>query len=126
MQVFVQGRLVGSTQAGPLALPVGQHQLEFVSAETGYRASRRVTVRAGRTTRVQFAAPMGLLNINASPWADVYLDKRLIGQTPIGNFKAPIGRREVTFRHPQLGERRVSVVVRLNEPVRVAVDLNKR
>ena len=126
MQVFVQGRLVGSTQAGPLALPLGRHELEFVSAETGYRASRRVTVRAGVTTRVQLAAPMGLLSINATPWADVYLDKRLIGQTPIGNFKVPIGRRQLTFRHPKLGERRVSVVVKLKEPARVAVDLNKR
>jgi hypothetical protein len=126
MQVFLAGRLLGSTQTGSIAIPVGDHELEFISADTGYRATRRVSVRAGATTRVQLSTPLGLVSINATPWADVFIGDQHIGQTPIGNFKVPIGRRQVTFRHPQLGERRASVFVTLKRPARLAVDMERR
>ena len=126
MNIFLNGRLLGSTKAGPIALPVGNHDLELISDETGYRATPRVTVKSGATTRIQLRPPRGRININASPWADVYVDKQFIGQTPIGNFQVPIGRREVTLRHPQLGERRVSVVVTLKQPARIGVDLARK
>ena len=128
LQVFLNGQLAGSTATGSISikLPVGSPEVEFVNTDLGYRSIRRVAVQASRTVRVQVRAPLGLLNINASPWAEVYIDDRLIGQTPIGNFRVPIGRREVTFRHPQLGERRVSAVVTLKQPARVAVDMDRR
>ena len=126
MQVFVKGRLVGTTQAGVIVLPVGSHDLEFVSEDTGYRTSERVAVQTGRTARVRLTAPMGLVNINATPWADVWIDKKHVGETPIGNLRVAIGRRDVMFRHPDLGERRIRVIVTLKEPLRVAVDMKRR
>ena len=126
MQVFVKGRLVGTTQAGVIVLPVGSHDLEFVSEDTGYRTSERVAVQTGRTARVRLTAPMGLVNINATPWADVWIDNKHVGETPIGNLRVAIGRRDVTFRHPDLGERRIRVIVTLKEPLRVAVDMKRR
>ena len=75
---------------------------------------------------MRLTAPMGLVNINAMPWADVWIDKKPVGQTPIGNLRVAIGRRDVTFRHPDLGERRVRVIVTLKEPLRVAVDMKRR
>ena len=126
MQVYVKGRLVGTTEAGVILLPVGNHELEFVSRDTGYHARERVVVQAARTTQVQLGAAMGLININATPWAEVWIDDKPIGQTPIGNLQVPIGRREVTFRHPDLGERRSSVMVTVKEPVRIAMDLRQK
>jgi len=37
----------------------------------------------------------------------------------------PIGTHQVLFRHPQLGERRESVVVNVKGPNRVAADFSK-
>jgi hypothetical protein len=126
MQVFLKDRLLGTTGAGSIVLPPGNHDLRFVSDAVGYRESRNVTIQAGRTTRVDIAAPTGLLNINANPWAEVWMDNQHIGQTPIGNFPARIGRRQLRFRHPNLGERRASVVVTLKKPVRIAMDLRQK
>jgi hypothetical protein len=62
---------------------------------------------------------------NARPWADVFVDGTSVGQTPISNLAVPIGTHQVLFRHPQLGERRESVVVNVKGPNRVAADFSK-
>jgi hypothetical protein len=54
------------------------------------------------------------------------VDGERIGETPIGNLSRPIGRHEVIFRHPQLGEHREVVVVTANGPTRLGVDLRKK
>ena len=39
-----------------------------------------------------------------------------IGETPIGNYSLPIGSHEVVLRHPELGERRQTVMVGVGAP----------
>ena len=120
------GRLIGTTGAKAIKLPVGNHDLDFTSEEVGYRASRRVAVRADQTTQVRLDAPTGMLSVNATPWAQVFIDNQLIGETPIGNFRAAIGQRQVVFRHPEFGERRATVLVTLKQPARISTDFTKR
>ena len=126
MQVLLKGRLVATTEAESFMLPVGTHELEFANENVGYQARRTVTVQAGKTTTVRLDPPSGTVNINAVPWAEVWMDGRRIGETPLGNLQAPIGARELIFRHPDLGERRASVFVTLKEPARISMDLRKK
>jgi serine/threonine-protein kinase len=69
--------------------------------------------------------PQGTLSINALPWAEVWVDGKPAGETPIGNLSLPIGNHELVFRHPELGEQRRTVTVGALAPVRVGVDLRK-
>jgi hypothetical protein len=126
LRVFSNGRFVGTTEAETIMLPVGTHQLEFVNESVGYRARQSVTVQAARTSSVRLEPPPGALHVNAVPWAEVWVDNRRIGETPIGNLAVPVGQREVVFRHPELGERRATVLVTLSEPARVSMDLRKK
>jgi len=126
MQVLVRGRVVATTEAESFMLPVGSQELEFVNQNFGYRARRTVNVQAGKTATVRLEAPAGTVHINAVPWAEVWMDGQRIGETPIGNLQAPIGSRELVFRHPDLGERRAAVLVTLKEPARVSIDLRKK
>lgn len=126
MQVFSRGKLVGTTEAESFMLPVGTQELEFVNQAVGYRARRTVNVQAGKTSAVKLDPPTGTVHINAVPWAEVWMDGRRVGETPIGNLSASIGARELVFRHPDLGERKASVMVTLKEPVRVSMDLRKK
>ena len=48
------------------------------------------------------------------------------GDTPIGNLQTAIGRHEVVFRHPDLGESRHTVTVTASAPARVSVDMRKK
>ncbi len=120
------GRLVGTTDVDKLMLPSGDHDLEFVNDALGFRATRHVTITAGKTTVSSMTVPNGSLSLNAVPWADVFVDGKHIGQTPLGNLSLPIGAHEVTFRHPDLGERKESITVTTTAPARLGVDLRKK
>jgi hypothetical protein len=126
MQVFRAGRLVGTTEAETIMLPVGNHDLEFRNDSVGYRVRRAVTVQAGRTATVRLDPPAATLSINAIPWAEVWIDNQRIGETPIANAQTTLGSHEIVFRHPELGERRTTVLVTLKEPARVSMDLRKK
>ena len=62
------------------------------------------------------------MNLNATPWAEVFIDGQRAGETPIGNLSVPIGPHEIVFRHPQFGEKE-AVSVTLAAPVRVSIDM---
>jgi hypothetical protein len=126
MQVFEEGRLVGTTDIDRIMLPVGTHRLEVVSEALGYRSRQEVAIRAGQTSTLRLDLPTGVLAVNAQPWAEVWVDGERVGETPIGNLTRPIGPHEVVFRHPDLGERKATVVVTLKEPARIGVDLRSK
>ena len=126
VQVLEDGRVIGSSELERIMLPVGRHDLEFVNAPLGYRERRAVQVTAGQTTTLRPQWPRGSMAINAIPWAEVLVDNKRVGETPIGNITVPIGAHEVLFRHPELGERRMSVTVSVGEPLKVGVDLRSK
>jgi hypothetical protein len=126
LHILERGRLIGTTESDRLLLPVGSHNLEFVADALGFRARRTVTISAGQTTTVSVSLPQAAVNLNAVPWADVSIDGKEIGQTPIANLMLPIGSHQVVFRHPQFGEKQTSVIVSLQEAARVAVDMRGR
>jgi hypothetical protein len=118
-------RVLGSSQDGPIMARAGRYQLEFVNSVIGYRVRREVIVRAGQITALSIAVPNGTLNINATPWAAVWIDGTAYGETPLGNLSILPGEHEIVFRHPQLGERREKVTVRPEIPARLAVSLQR-
>lgn len=117
------GRVVGTTDVERLILPAGEHEIEMSNAALGFSATRRITIAADRTTSVPVEVPTGTLNINALPWAEVWLAGERIGETPIANLSRPIGNYEVVLRHPQFGERRARVTVSAKQTARLGVDM---
>jgi hypothetical protein len=126
VQLFEDGRLLGSSDTERLMVPTGTHRLEIVNEPLGYRDTRTVQVVAGRVTPITIEFPKGTIALNAVPWADVWIDGEKVGETPIGNLAVTVGSHEVIFRHPELGEQRHVVAVTLNTPARLSVDLRKR
>lgn len=125
VQVSDRGTALGSSEAGRIPIPSGQREVEVTNTALGFRTRRSVQVAPGQTTAIILDVPNGTLHINALPWAQVAVDGRAIGETPIANLSLPIGNHEVVFRHPELGEQRTTVVVKPGPPVRVGVDLRK-
>jgi hypothetical protein len=126
MQLFEDGRLVGSSRSDRIMMSVGEHNLQIVNDQLGYRQSRTVQVTPGRVTPMRIDLPKGSMALNAAPWAEVWVDGDRLGETPIGNVSLPIGNHDVLFRHPELGEQRHTVTVTLNGPARLSVDMRKR
>ena len=123
VEVRENGRLLGTTDTDRIMLAAGRHEIELSNDTLGYRATRAILVPPGRVAPISVDLPQGVINMNATPWAEVFIDGRRVGETPLGNLPVTIGPHEVIFRHPQFGEKRQAVSVTLNAPVRVTVDM---
>jgi hypothetical protein len=125
LQIQENGKLVGTTSADQIMLPAGSHSLELVNAALAFRTGITVQIAPGKTATPAVSLPNGLVSMNAVPWAEVWLDGKSLGTTPLANIAVPIGTHELVFRHPQLGERRQTLTVTTRTPVRVGVEFNK-
>jgi hypothetical protein len=118
-------RLLGSSQDGPIVVAPGRHELEFVNSAIGYRMRRVIDVKPGLISPLTITVPNGIVNINAIPWAEVWIDGKPFGETPLGNLSIAPGEHEIAFRHPELGERRQKAFVRTDVPTRVSTNLQQ-
>jgi hypothetical protein len=125
VQVLAGSEIIGTSQASKIMLPAGRHELRLVNESLGLSVRRDVEVPSGKVEVLRVDLPTAPLSINALPWADAWIDGVRVGVTPIGNYLVRVGTHEVIFRHPELGERRQSVMVTLKEPARVSVDMRK-
>ncbi|HYN10728.1 MAG TPA: PEGA domain-containing protein [Vicinamibacterales bacterium] len=124
LQVFEDGKLIGTT-AGAMAVPVGRHTLDVVNEKFGYRSRQTIDVRAGQTATLAITLPNGRISINAVPWAEVWIGGSLVGDTPLANLALPLGEHEIVFKHPQLGERKQTALVRSDVMTRVTANLQR-
>jgi hypothetical protein len=126
VQIFEGGKLLGSNQSDRIMVASGTHQFDLVNEALGYRVSRNISITPGKVETLNLKLPMGSIAINAVPWAEVWVDGEKVGDTPIGNHAVTIGKHEVTFRHPELGEAHQAVTVTMSGPARLSVDLRKK
>jgi hypothetical protein len=125
LKVLQGDRVLGSSADGPIVTTAGAHELDLINTSLGFRIHRTVTFRAGEITTVNIAVPPGRISVNAAPWAEVWIDGRRMGETPLANLEIPIGEHEVVFRNPDLGERRQNVVVRADAVTRVSTTFDR-
>ena len=125
VEVSEGGRVIGTTEESRLMLSPGRHELTLVNRELGYSSVQSVEIEPGETRSIPLD-PRGTVNLNATPWAEVWVDGKKAGDTPLAGLQLPLGVQEIAFRHPQFGERRVTVSVKGNAPVALSVDMTKR
>src|SRR5205814_701445 len=106
VQLYENGKLLGSSQADRIMLAAGSHQIEIVNETLAYRSTRTMQVAAGKVVPLEVKLPMGSMALNATPWAEVWIDGEKVGETPIANVPVSIGPHEIVFRNPDLGELR--------------------
>lgn len=125
VQVFENGALLGTSASDRIMMPAGGHVLELVNTALGFRAVTKAAVLPGRIAALTADVPQRPVSINAQPWAEVAVDGRVLGDTPLANLMLPIGVHRVVFRHPDLGERVETVTVRADGVNRVSADLRR-
>jgi hypothetical protein len=125
LTVFEGEKLLGSSKGGPILVSPGRHEMDLVNAAVGYAARHVVEVAAGEVRTLVVAPANGEVSINASPWAEVSIDGRAVGGTPLANLSVPVGEHEVVFRHPRFGERRTQAIIRSDGPTRLSVNFKR-
>jgi hypothetical protein len=123
VDVSENGKALGTNETSILLSP-GRHELRLSNKDLGYVATETVEIQAGEVTRVPLD-PRGTANINAAPWAEVWIDGQKIGDTPLANVPIRLGIREIVFKNPQYPERKVTVTIKATNPATIAVDFLK-
>jgi hypothetical protein len=123
LQVAQSGRVLGSTQ-GRLMMPPGRHTITLSNRDLGYQATQVVDIPPGEERRLRLV-PATAVNLNAVPWAEVWVDGTRIGETPIAGVSIPLGTRDIVFRHPQYGERKLTPTIRVGDPAAIFVDFTR-
>jgi hypothetical protein len=125
LQIFENGRFVGTSDGSHVTLAAGSHDLELVNESVQFRERRSVQIRSGKVTPLSIALPTGRLQVNAIPWSEVLIDGARVGDTPLGNLELPIGPHRIVFRHPELGEQARTAVIGVGALTRLSVDFRK-
>ena len=69
------------------------------------------------------APSVGFLQVGVTPWADVAVDKEIVGQTPMPPIPLPPGVHDVLLSHPDFRPYPRRVTIRAGETLRLIVDL---
>jgi hypothetical protein len=125
VELFEGESLIGNSRSARLFLPAGSHTLTAVNDTLGFSRSMTIDVKPGAPGKLTVPIPNGALSVNAQPWAEVIVDGKSLGETPIGNYALPIGSHELVLKHPQFGERKQTVVVGVGRTARIGVDFRK-
>ncbi len=123
LEIAENGERIGTTEQSRLTLPPGRHQLTFSNKDLGYSSTQDIEIEPGGVKSVTID-PRGSVSFNASPWAEIWLEGRKLGDTPLVT-QVPLGIHEFVFKHPQHGERRVSATVRATGTSPLSVDFTK-
>jgi PEGA domain len=125
LEVVENEDVIGTSGTSRIMLAAGRHSITLTNRTVGFQESRKVEVTAGKTVAIRVDPPKVSVSVNARPWAEVSLDGNSIGQTPIANLLVSVGPHDVTFKHPQFGERSQTIMVTAKGPNRIAADLTK-
>ena len=124
LQIYENGKHIGST-VGPVAILEGSHNIEVSNAAVGFVAREAVIVKPGELTSRTIHLPNGKLSVNAVPWADVWIDGKSVGQTPLANLPVVVGEHQIVFKHPELGEQQMAALVKVDGVTRMSATMKK-
>ena len=112
VSVRIDGQAVNLSEDGRLMTTPGTHVLEFSNAQFNYRATETLSVGPGETTAHTVTLPTGTVRVRAPEGSEVRVDGNPVAGDARLGFAIPIGAHEISARHPERGERRVSIDVK--------------
>lgn len=88
--------------------------------EVGQGSAHEARGRTGAAER------FGHLTVNARPWAEVEVDGRMVGRTPVRMLGLRPGRHRVVLSHPELGRHTYTVIIRSGRQTYLTPNLDAR
>jgi hypothetical protein len=119
LDIYYEGKKIGTTDDGQLLIPPGQHRLEFVSRRFNYRGDLTMSLEPGQVASHTVVLPSGQLRLHGPSGTEVLVEGERMGALPMADVTVPIGTRELLFRHPLYGDRRQTVEVGAGGPTDV-------
>ena len=119
LKLYIGGQLRGATEDGQLMLTPGTYDVEMVSDRFNFRQTKNFTIEPGKVASYAVSLPFSTIRVNAADGTDIAVDGRPAGKAPLGDYPVVIGTHQLTATGAELGERRLSIEVKLGEPTEV-------
>lgn len=111
---FIGERNLGALPVEDVELPPGSHTVRLTNPELGLSRTTHVRLESGKAAQRVVTFRKGKLNVSVQPWADVYVDGVLVGQTPLAARELWEGWHKVRLVNPS-GEKTVTVKIEPGE-----------
>ena len=110
--VFIDGKSVGQTPVTNLNISAGNHTLRLVNPDLNQTKTVSIQAKPGQTIRkrITFSTSSGKLLVRAKPWADVYVDGKKIGTTPLAPKALSAGKHTVRLYNPTLDQEKTKII----------------
>jgi serine/threonine protein kinase len=107
-RVFLNGRPVGNTPTLERGVPAGKHLVRLVPQGLPPRLAKEITIQVppGEQAERTVSFQSGRLSVQAIPYADVTIDGKPYGQTPLPPFTLLEGPHEVVLENKALNVRK--------------------
>ncbi len=122
--IYLGWRKLGRGSVRGVRLRPGRYRLRAV-LEPGVSESLRLRVGPGERLARKITFADGRLRVIVVPWADVVVDGRKVGQTPMAPIELAAGSHRVVLTNPEL-EKRVVRKVRIRPGQESAIELDWR
>jgi hypothetical protein len=123
IEIAENGKVIGTSDDAVILGP-GRHNLYLSNTDLDYSTSQEVEIQPGETTELALN-PKGHAAINALPWAEIWVDGKKIGETPMADAEIPLGAREIVFKNPQFPERKLTATIKGHGTQPITIDFNK-
>jgi serine/threonine protein kinase len=110
MNVTVDGQPMGTAPVKRVRLAAGEHRVHLENKLLGLSRTVRLVLKPGEDLSHQETFSKGKLNVSTQPWADVFVDGKKLGTTPLAARELWEGHHEVRLVGPQ-SEKTVTVDV---------------
>jgi len=107
-----------------IMLPPGRHALRLVNRALGYEAVRQVELKPGELLTLSVTPPPSTMTVTATEAAEVWLDGKRVGETPLNAMPVDLGTHEIVVKRAAGGERRFTVAVTVS-PFTLNVDFTR-
>ncbi len=119
-EVYLDGERLGGTPFLSENIPSGTHLLQLRNPKRALSHEESIWIPPGNTVRKRFTFEGTLDLSRVFPGIEIFLDGKLIGRSPMGTRKLPVGRYELTLRDPRSGnDRRLWVHILQGKRIRV-------
>jgi hypothetical protein len=109
VEVMWKGRKLGRAP-GVFSIAAGSQVLRIINRDLGIERELPVSVSANETTRAEVRFAKAFVELRVSPWANVKIDGRPVGSTPLPIQELLEGHHVIELENPDLGASKRIVV----------------